>query len=39
MHDAKKFTGVLVRRVGDLVGCGDQHTSVWCAEPVQLWAE
>lgn len=25
MHDAKKFTGVLVRRVGDLVGCGDQH--------------
>jgi hypothetical protein len=22
-HDAKKFTGVLVRRVGDLVGCGD----------------
>ena len=41
MHDAKKFTGVLVRRVGDLVGCGDQHqdTPVWCAEPVQFRAE
>jgi hypothetical protein len=41
MHDAKKFTGVLVRRVGDLVGCGDQYqdTPVWCAEPVQFRAE
>lgn len=41
VHDAKKFTGVLVRRTGDLVGCGDQHqnTPVWCAEPVQLRAE
>ena len=41
MHDAKKFTGVLVRRPGDLMGCGDQHqdTPVWCAEPVQFVAE
>ena len=41
IHEAKKFTGVLVRRPGDLVGCGDQHhdTPVWCAEPVQLVAE
>ena len=41
MHEAKKFTGVLVRRPGDLVGCGDQHhnTPVWCAEPVQFRAE
>jgi hypothetical protein len=41
MHDAKKFTGVLVRRIADLRGCGDQHedTPVWCAEPVQFVAE
>lgn len=41
IHTAKKFTGVLVRRPGDLVGCGDQHqdTPVWCAEPVQFRAE
>ena len=41
MHEAKKFTGVLVRRPADLVGCGDQHhnTPVWCAEPVQFRAE
>ena len=41
VHDAKKFTGVLVRGVRDLVGCGDQHqdTPVWCAEPVQFVAE
>ena len=41
MLDTKKFTGVLVRRVGDLIGCGDQHqdTPVWCAEPLQLLAE
>jgi hypothetical protein len=41
MLDTKKFTGVLVRRVGDLVGCGDQYqdTPVWCAEPLQLVAE
>ena len=41
MHDAKKFTGVLVRRPGDLMGCGDQHedTPVWCATPVQFVAE
>ena len=40
-QDLKKFTGVLVRRPGDLVGCGDQHqdTPVWCAEPVQFRAE
>jgi len=30
-HDAKKFTGVLVRSTRDLIGCGDQHedTPVW----------
>ena len=41
MHDAKKFTGVLVRGPRDLVGCGDQYqdTPVWCAEPVQFVAE
>lgn len=41
IHDAKKFTGVLVRGVRDLVGCGDQYedTPVWCAEPVQFVAE
>jgi hypothetical protein len=41
IHDAKKFTGVLVRGVRDLVGCGDQYedTPVWCAEPVQFAAE
>jgi hypothetical protein len=41
VHDAKKFTGVLVRRTGDLIGCGDQYqdTPVWCAEPVQFVAE
>jgi hypothetical protein len=41
MHAAKKFTGVLVRRPGDLMGCGDQHedTPVWCAEPINFVAE
>jgi len=41
MHEAKKFTGVLVRNTRDLLGCGDQHedTPVWCAEPVQFVAE
>ena len=41
IHDAKKFTGVLVRGVRDLVGCGDQYqdTPVWCAEPVPFVAE
>ncbi|WP_035566331.1 ATP-grasp domain-containing protein [Hymenobacter sp. IS2118] len=41
VYDAKKFTGVLVRGVRDLVGCGDQHqdTPVWCAEPINLVAE
>ncbi len=37
----KKFTGVLVRRLGDLAGCGDQgeDTPVWCAEPVSFVTE
>ena len=41
MHSAKKFTGVLVRSVWDLRGCGDQgeDTPVWCAEPVHFVAE
>lgn len=41
VHAAKKFTGVLVRGPGDLVGCGDQYedTPVWCAEPVRFVAE
>lgn len=39
--DSKKFTGVLVRGVGDLVGCGDPagDTPVWCSEPVRLLRE
>ncbi|MCC3157183.1 ATP-grasp domain-containing protein [Hymenobacter sp. 15J16-1T3B] len=41
MHELKKFTGVLVRRPGDLVGCGEQgrDTAVWCAEPLRFVAE
>ena len=41
VHDTKKFTGVLVRSLRDLLGCGDQHedTPVWCSEPVQFVAE
>ncbi len=41
MHLAKKFTGVLVRSVRDLRGCGDQgeDTPVWCAEPAEFVAE
>jgi len=41
IYSTKKFTGVLVRRIADLVGCGDQHqdTPVWCAEPVPFRAE
>ncbi|RSK39482.1 ATP-grasp domain-containing protein [Hymenobacter perfusus] len=41
MYSAKKFTGVLVRNVRDLRGCGDQaeDTPVWCAEPVNFVAE
>lgn len=40
-HEAKKFTGVLVRSVRDLMGCGDQYedTPVWCAEPMPFVAE
>jgi hypothetical protein len=39
--DSKKFTGVLVRGTGDLVGCGDPagDTPVWCSEPVTLLRE
>ncbi len=39
--DSKKFTGVLVRGTGDLVGCGDLtgDTPVWCSEPVSLKRE
>ncbi len=34
--ELKKFTGVLVRRPHDLIGCGDPATDtpVWCSEPV-----
>ncbi|HEY1015222.1 MAG TPA: ATP-grasp domain-containing protein [Herpetosiphonaceae bacterium] len=37
----KKFTGVLVRGPGDLIGCGDpaRDTPVWCAEPVRFVRE
>jgi len=40
-NDSKKFTGVLVRGTGDLVGCGDpaSDTLVWCSEPVKLLQE
>jgi len=39
--DSKKFTGVLVRRIADLVGCGDPSgdTAVWCSEPVNFLRE
>lgn len=39
--DSKKFTGVLVRGTGDLVGCGDMasDTPVWCSEPITLLRE
>jgi len=39
--DSKKFTGVLVRETGDLVGCGDLSgdTPVWCSEPISLGRE
>ena len=39
--DSKKFTGVLVRGTGDLVGCGDPagDTPVWCSEPVRFLTE
>jgi len=41
LGDAKKFTGVLVRGTGDLVGCGDMSfdTPVWCSEPITLLRE
>lgn len=41
LGDAKKFTGVLVRGPGDLVGCGDMaaDTPVWCSEPIRLIRE
>lgn len=34
--ESKKFTGVLVRRPRDLIGCGDpkEDTPVWCSEPI-----
>jgi hypothetical protein len=40
-HALKKFTGVLVRGTGDLMGCGDQDhdTEVYCSEPVVFVAE
>ena len=39
--DSKKFTGVLIRGTGDLMGCGDPSadTLVWCSEPVHLLTE
>lgn len=41
LDDSKKFTGVLVRGTGDLVGCGDMasDTPVWCSEPITLLRE
>ncbi len=41
LGDSKKFTGVLVRGPGDLVGCGDPSadTPIWCSEPVRLLRE
>lgn len=40
-HARKQFTGVLVRRLGDLIGCGrdGEDPPVWCAEPVAFAAE
>lgn len=37
----KQFTGVLVRRLGDLIGCGrdGEDLPIWCAEPVAFVAE
>ena len=39
--DSKKFTGVLVRGTGDLLGCGDpsRDTPVWCSNPVNFISE
>lgn len=39
--DSKKFTGVLIRGTGDLIGCGDPSydTPVWCSQPVTLLRE
>lgn len=41
MFHSKKFVGVVVRSVGDLVGCGDQEldTPVICSEVVDFVAE
>jgi hypothetical protein len=41
MYASKKFTGVVVRSVKDLVGCGDQFqdTPIWCSEIVNFVAE
>lgn len=41
LGDAKKFTGVLVRGTGDLVGCGDMaaDTPIWCSEPLRFIRE
>ena len=41
LGDSKKFTGVLVRGTGDLMGCGDMaaDTPVWCSEPIRLLRE
>jgi hypothetical protein len=39
--DSKKFTGVLIRGPGDLMGCGDPagDIPVWCSEPVHFLTE
>jgi hypothetical protein len=40
-NDAKAFTGRVVRRLGDLIGCGNQQRDVpvWCADALPLVAE
>jgi len=40
-RDTKAFTGLVVRRTGDFIGCRNpkQDTEIWCAEPVQFVSE
>lgn len=40
-YASKKFTGRLVRGIGDLIACGDEFedTEIWCSEPVNFLAE
>jgi hypothetical protein len=41
IQERKQFTGVLVRHLRDLIGCGNQaeDIAIWCAEPVTFVAE